>query len=125
MNEPGLDYRALSFWVLAAQAAFNVIVMVVGWISLRRKATNDEIKVVSNAVASLQDALSKKCAVHQTRTTTLEEKAKNMPTHADLGAVHDRITAVKGGVDEVNGLLKGLRDNVNLLVDHHLRGEKR
>lgn len=124
MIESGPNYQALSFWVIATQAAFNVIVMVAGGISLRRKATAAEIKAVADQMAVLQKQQSERCGRHLDCTTTLEGRAKSAPTYTDMGQVHDRITAVKGGVDELTGMLKGMRDNVNLLVDHHLRGGK-
>lgn len=110
------------FWLSAAQLAGNVLLGIYVWYANRQKATRTEIKVVSDSVQALKDAQSLSCGQHLARTTTLEERTKNAPTHNDLGQVHDRITSVKGGVDELKGMIKGVTSNVNLLVEHHLNG---
>lgn len=120
MIEPGPDYRALSFWLMAAQAVGNTIFWLVGWLSLRQKATATEIKAVSAQVQAMKDAQQENCGKHQARTTTLEAQLKSAPTHDDLGKVYDRVNVVKGAVDEMNGVLKGIGFQVGLLVKHHM-----
>lgn len=93
------------------------------------KAVETKTVAEINALEAKLDAMEKarvsSCGNHVTRTTTLEAQIQNALTPSDLGVVYERINGVQRGVDDLTGLLKGLRDNVNLLVDHHLRGAKK
>ena len=122
MTTPSINYQALQFWFLVLVQVGNAIVWVAGYLILRQKATAGEIQAVAKQVTALQTSQAESCSKHQARTTTLEERAKNARTHADIGQVHDRVTSVKGGVDELKGMLKGVITNVTLLVEHHLNG---
>jgi hypothetical protein len=113
------------FWLSAAQLAGNILLGIYVWYANRQKATRAEFMDVRHAMQTLKDNHAKSCGQHLARTATLEERTKNAPTHLDMGQVHDRITSVKGGVDELKGMIKGVTSNVNLLVEHHLRGDVR
>ncbi len=118
------DNLTPQFWISASTLLWNVLLGAYVWFVNKEKATRKEIKDVSNDLQAMKTAQALSCGKHQLRTTTLEERVNNAPTHADIGAVHDRITLVKGGVDELNGMIRGVTSNVNLLVEHHLRGGK-
>lgn len=119
------DYRALSFWALCLGQLVSAVVWVAGWLSLRKKATADEIRALSDQFQASRTAQSESCSKHQARTTTLEVQAKNVPTHADLGAVYDRISLIKGTTDEMNGRLKSIGTQVGMLVSHHIDQSKK
>jgi len=117
------DNYTPQFWISASTLVWNILLGAYVWFVSREKATRAEIKAVRDDVQGLKGRQAENCSLHLARTTTLEERAKNAPTHADIGQVHDRITKVSGGVDELKGMLRGVTSNVNLLVEHHLRGE--
>lgn len=119
-----IDYKAADFWLRCAQVVGYVVLGVWVYISNRQKATVSEIKAVQTQLEAMQKAQTKSCGQHLARTVILETTVKSGPSHTDLGLVHDRITSVKGGVDELKGMIKGVTSNVNLLVEHHLRGER-
>lgn len=121
MND-GIDYRAWQFWLNVGQVIGYVILGVYVWFSSRQKATVAEIKDVREKMENLEKSQSLRCSEHMTRTTTLEAAAKNAPTHSDLGAVYDRVNEVKGSVDSMKGTLRGVSTQVNLLVEHHMKG---
>jgi len=120
-------YDAWRFWLGVVNSAGTIAIGVYVWLVTRDRVTNKRItdldKKMGEMLATFKEKQSAKCTEHQRRTSELEVSIQNFPTHDDIGAVHDRITSVKGGVDELAGLIKGMRDNVTLLVDHHLRGE--
>lgn len=109
--------------LLCAQFALNLVIAIVGWVSLRAKATAAEIEDLRLGIESQRRDMAQNCAKHQTRTTTLEERVRNAPSQSDIRALHDRISGVKGSVDELSGMLKGISGNLRLLVEHHLRGD--
>lgn len=119
----GIDYSAWQFWLNVGQVFGYVILGVYVWFSNRQKATVAEIVDVRKKVEALEKGQINRCRDHQNRTTTLEVQVKNGPTHKDLGEVFERINAVKGSVDSMSGALKGVSTQVNLLVEHHLKGE--
>lgn len=117
------DYSP-SFWLSLLQLAGNVALGVYVWYVNRQKATRAEFKAIEDRIVTMKDNQHQACTHHITRTTTLETQIKEGPSRAEIGQLHDRVTAVKGAVDNMSGMMKGMRDNVNLLVDFHLRGPK-
>ncbi|MBU0665362.1 MAG: DUF2730 family protein [Proteobacteria bacterium] len=119
-----MDNYTPSFWLSASQLAGNIGLGVYVWFVNRQKATRAEIKAIEDGLQSMKESQSQSCSTHMSRTTTLETKITQVPSHADMGQIHDRITGVNGAIENINGMMKGMRDNVNLLVDFHLRGPK-
>jgi len=120
MTESIIDYRALQFWLSVAQVVGYLILGAYVWIVNRQKATRAEIKELRDSLASYTKDQADNCGKHKARTTTLEVKVENSPSHEDLGKVYDRINVVKGAVDEMSGTLKGIGTQVGLLVRHHM-----
>lgn len=137
----GIDYSAWQFWLNVGQVGGYVVLGLYVWFTNRQKATvaeinavrekvegkanAAEIKAVQEKVEGMEKEQAIRCGTHMNRTTTLEVKVENAPTHKDLGEVFERINAVKGSVDSMCGSLKGVSTQVNLLVEHHLKGERK
>ncbi|HHK75273.1 MAG TPA: DUF2730 family protein, partial [Rhizobiales bacterium] len=92
------------------------------WFTNKQKATRAEIRGLKRDIEAMRSAVEKGCNKHKSRTLKLEEAVKSAPTHADIGAVYDRVNMVKGSVDEMAGGLKGVNTQLRLLVEHHLNG---
>lgn len=118
------DTLTPQFWVSASTLLWNILLGFYVWSVTREQATRTEIKAVRDDLQAMKDNQALSCGNHHARTTTLEERVKNAPTHNDLGAVYDRINMVKGGVDEMSGMLKFVSTQVGLLVKHHMHEGK-
>jgi len=110
---PDANYAALQFWLSALLAVINVGALVVGFFSIRNKATAAEIREVKNEFQKISE-----------RITTLETTAKSAPTHKDLGEIHEKINTVNSAVDKMSGVLSGIVNQLQLLIEHHLQREK-
>ncbi len=124
-GQGGIDYSEWQFWLNVAQVGGYVVLGLYVWFTNRQKATVAEIREVKDNVEALKAAQALRCGEHITRTTTLEVALKSAPTHADIGEVYDRVNVVKGTVDEMSGVLKGVNSQVRLLVEHHMKGDGR
>lgn len=133
-----IDYEWWRFWLGILQLVVTVFIGVYVWWTGREKVTATRFQALENEVAkratgeSLEELREKlrqhqesRCNEHLRRTSTLEVKFDKAPSHNDLGDLHDRITTVKGSVDEMNGHLKALVTQVRLLVEHHMNGDRR
>lgn len=112
----------LTTGLMIAQLLLNIIIAVAGWIALRRKATAEEIAKLRASLEEMQKSQAVSCGQHQSRTGALEVQIKAVPTHTDLGDIHERINGVKGSVDEMTGLVRAMSPQIRLLVEHHING---
>jgi len=117
-----VNYQALQFWFTVANAVITAAIGLYVWSSNRHKATVDEIKEVREKMQAMQNTQVTNCSSHMGRTALLESEMKKALTLGDLGQVYDKINEVKGGVDKMTGTVKGISNQVNLLVEHHLKG---
>lgn len=59
---------------------------------------------------------------HGTTLATLRANAASAPTHGDLGDLHDRVTEVAKGVSALTGEFVTVRNVLQLIHEHLLRG---
>lgn len=55
---------------------------------------------------------------HAEQIARLESDLKHIPTHDDIGGVYRELQIVSGGVQALNGEMKGLRAQVELITKH-------
>lgn len=120
-----MNYEKYRFWLEGVVLVVNVGLWVWVYWSNRQKATTTEIKELKDLISDTQQKQATKCAEHQTRTTTLEVQFESTPTHRDIGAVYDRISDLKSSVDTMSGTLTGVGHQLQLLIEHHLKGGKK
>lgn len=61
---------------------------------------------------------------HSSRLSRLETQVSQLPDHADMGDLHERINIVTRGVDTISGELTGIRTTLHLIHTHLLSGGK-
>lgn len=79
------------------------------YLTAKNRVTNERISVLENDLDTKLDS-------HGERIASLEASAKGAPTHNDLSAIHEKINKVGGDVREMAGALRGVNDNLQLLL---------
>lgn len=143
-----IDHEAVRFWISVLQFLGTIAIGVYVWWSNREKvtakrfaalerevakrATDSDLKQAAKEAAdkiavvnaNLTKHQTERCGQHLNRTAALEVTVKGAPTHDDLGKVYELINKVGGAVESLKGTMGGINNNVNLLVEHHLKGGK-
>lgn len=115
----------LTTGLMIAQLLLNIIIAGAGWIALRRKATAEEIGKLRASLEEMQRGQAVNCGQHVARTGALEVQIKAVPTHSDLGDIHERINGVKSSVDHMSGVLQAFVPQLKMVIDHHMQGGKK
>ena len=108
-----MEYAGLQFYLNVILAVIMVANLIYTWFLNRDRVSTARIKDVERAIES-----------HRERLARAEERLKSAPTHADMGALHERINAVYGSLEKLAGEVSGLSRNVNL-IHQHLLEERR
>lgn len=119
-----IDYKAADFWLRFAQVVGYVLLGVWVYFSNRQKATVSEIKSLQTTVETIKQAQALSCGQHIARTVALETSIKTVPSHTDLSAIHQKIGNVKGTVDRMDGTLTSINKQMQMLYEHHLKGDR-
>ncbi|MEX3628760.1 MAG: hypothetical protein VB138_03975 [Burkholderia sp.] len=107
-------------------AKFNIIFQIVDaivtaavgvyvYLSNKDKVTNDRIGELEKNVDSRVDE-------HGERLARLEEAAHHVPTHDDLGRIHQRIDEAVKGVNALTGKADAMNNTLMLIQQHLLNG---
>ncbi len=108
-----MDYSAAKFWFDVVQTAFMAFVSVYVWWTTRTRATKAAIDRVDDRVTG-----------HETRLLLIEQHAKHIPGHEDLGAIHNRVDQVGQGVRTLEGEMKQINHTLHLIQQHLLENGK-
>lgn len=73
-------------------------------------------KVTNERINKLQEDLDEWKDDHSERIAVLETRAKGVPTHDDMGGIHERITAVDLKVSAQGGKLDGIDATLRMLL---------
>ncbi|MEX3556416.1 MAG: hypothetical protein VB131_07700 [Burkholderia gladioli] len=98
-----------------AQFIFTAGIGFYVYISNQDKVTNDRI-------GSLETELGRRIAGHAERIARLEEAGQHVPTHEDLGELHERINAVAESMNTLTGEVRGMQNTLSLIHQHLLTG---
>jgi len=111
------------------------------YLSNKNKATNERIGKLEHALTEKQndhakritqlettvdgvDDIGARCPVHGERLARLEEAIIKVPTHEDLGDMHEKINRVAGEMSGMRGELSGVKNVLHLIHNHLLTGGK-
>ena len=83
------------------------------FITERKRVTEEKLDTELNAIHGTISG-------HDTRITRLESGVEHFPTHDDIGNVYEELRNVSGGVQLLNGEMKALRAQVELITRHML-----
>lgn len=86
------------------------------WLYLEKRSDKTNARI---------DDAEKTLKGHATKLAKLEVGSENAPTHADLGDLHERISAVAEGVSELTGEFSGVRRTLDLIHEYLLKGNGR
>jgi tetrahydromethanopterin S-methyltransferase subunit G len=106
-----LDYKALSFWLQAAQALLTGAVFLYVWVTSRQKANTTAIKEVH---ASLSEEINKV----DDRLIQVEKDIEYAPSRADFDKMSSRINTISDSVNHVEGELKQMNNTLQMINDH-------
>lgn len=76
----------------------------------------------SKRITDFEDGTDKRLDDHATRIAKVEAHLEMLPSHDDLGDLHDRINQVTSGMDKVSGELTGIKTTLNLIHEYLLKG---
>lgn len=109
-----IDYTAWRFWwdvVITLMLGVNVIYT---WVVNRSKANASAIKSVDNRVSKLDS-----------RVGRLESDIHHLPSHDDLGAIHEKVNDVAKGMEGLRGELSAINRTLGLINEHLLNGGRK
>lgn len=104
----------------AMRLAFEVLYAVVVGACAFYVFVTERKRVTEEKLAAEIGAIDDKIVGHATRITRLEEHLKHSITHDDIGKVYDELHVVNGSVQELNGEMKMMRAQVELITKHML-----
>lgn len=93
----------------AVNLAVSIGVGLYVWQSSRHRVTNERI-------STLAENIDKRLDSHESRLTRAETEISTAPTHKDLGAMHEKINSVSISVSRIEGLIKGIGDQVTMVL---------
>lgn len=112
-----IDYKALAFWIQAAQFFGTIIGFIWLIISNKQKANASAIEAVDHKV-------EKETKTLDSRLTKIETKLQHMPGHDDLGEIHTRVNEAAQRLTSMEGELKQMNNTMQLMHRHLLNGGK-
>lgn len=104
------NYVAMKFWWEALITLMIGANVVYTWAANRHKASAAAIERVDSRVSDL----------HQ-RVNTLEADVRHMPTHDDMGNLHEKINDVANGVGMLRGELGAINRTLGMINEHLIR----
>jgi hypothetical protein len=73
-------------------------------------------RVTNERISTLQEDIDTKLDGHAERIASLETAVDGVPTHRDLGTMHEKINAVSTDLSRLGGRLEGIDTNVRMIL---------
>ena len=108
-----MDYQAIKFWIDIFQMVMIAAIGIQQWLYRRNSATISSINRV-------EEHSKEKIGDLNLRVTRLEEFTKHIPTHQDLGEIHEKINAVYGALKELTGSINHISKSLDRLYENEL-----
>lgn len=110
-----MDYAALDFWWKVSITLLNMGIGIYLFWERHNDGTSRHIdKMETDLDARLDD--------HASRLAKVEARVELLPSHDDLGDLHERINHVSSGMDTLTGELSGIKTTLNMIHQHLLNG---
>lgn len=127
------EYAKYQFYFNIFQFALTCLVAVGAWWRTRETADAAAIKaVMAEMQARLTEAKAerdKACTQHKgdsqhlrERVERLNDTVKELPSRGELSRLHKRFDEIHAMVSGLDGQLVGIKNNVGLLLQNHLKG---
>lgn len=107
------DNETIRTALMVVQTVFAGAAGIYAWIIARTKSNRDEIEAVSREVSELSDSVAR-----------LEARIESMPSHRDIGALHEKINGVGQSVNRISGELVGVNKTLGLIHRTLIEGRK-
>jgi len=98
------------FWTFVWNVIQTIILAFIGiytWIVNRSKANRDAIDVIDKQAIKILE-----------RVTLLENDMSHIPSHKDLGDLHEKLNDVSAAVNNMEGTIKSLNNTLSLINQH-------
>lgn len=79
----------------------------------------------SKHIDTMESDIDKRLDNHASRLAKVEALVESLPSHDDLGDLHERINHVSSGMDRLSGEMTGIKTTLNLIHQHLLSGGNR
>ena len=104
-----MDYQALDFWWKVGITVMNAGVWLYLFLLNRNRVTNERIN-------RMETHMTESIGGHGNRLTALEQDRLHAPNHADMARLYERVNSTAMAVSEMSGEMKGLNDNLRLIL---------
>ncbi len=108
-----MDFEALKFWMLFGFQVINAVATVLVWLFVRYGDRNAKIDARFDAIATDFD---KRMDTQDQRIARLSGLVERAPTHTDLSDLYDKVNRTAQDVSAISGELKGINDNLRLIL---------
>lgn len=106
-------------WNWTAARFFLDVLILLGFISMGIYTWwTSRNQVTTAAIAKVNKRVDK----NETRINDIEQKLEYLPTHADLGDMHEKVNAVANTMGEVLGEQRAMNRTLSLINEHLLNG---
>lgn len=82
-------------------------------------------KVTNQRITALETGLDSRLDDHATRIARLEERVTHVPTHEDLGQMHEKMNTLSSGVQHMAGEFSAVKKLISTIHDYLLNGGKK
>lgn len=123
------NYPAWRFWFDVAQLLGTIAIAVYVWWDRRKKRFTTLEQTVAAHDTYLKNLGTEKkerkkdCEAHKKRTTDLEKDVHHLPSRQELTELSGKIGSLTEKLGTLDGRLTGINRAVDLLNQHHLRGD--
>ncbi len=108
-----INYGALDFWW---KVGITLINLAIGLYLFWERHNDANKRRIDTMERDVDDRLDD----HGARLAKIEAKLDDMPSHEDIGHVHDRITRLGEDVKLITGEMTGIKTTLNLIHQHLL-----
>lgn len=118
-----LDSETIKTILLVINMLGELAIGVWLYLEKRNDKTNERVDAVAKSLKSLEKDVDARLDDMSPRLKAVETQLENMPTHDDLGELHEKINGVARELSDLNGNVSGMKHLLHS-IDDYLRNNK-
>ncbi|WP_320837396.1 DUF2730 family protein [Zhongshania sp.] len=125
MNLTDVNWDAARFAFDLTQTLFMVGVAIYVWWTNRSRATKKSIEEVDEHIEKVATAFNARANALERRVDGVEKDLSHLPSHDELGALHEKVNGVANTMNQVQGELRGINTTLNLINEFLINKRER
>jgi ABC-type transporter Mla subunit MlaD len=125
MNLTDVNWDAARFAFDLAQTLFMAGVAIYVWWTNRSRATKKSIEEVDQHIEKVATAFTTRANALERRVDGVEKDLSHLPSHDELGALHEKVNGVANTMNQVQGELRGINTTLNLINEFLINKRER